>query len=168
MTQQTVFKLLEADEPYQEYEDKLMLYGQFVGSWKMDATWFDPKGGQQHGKGEWHFAWVLGGRGIQDVLFAEGAPSHQYGTTLRCYDPALDAWHITWMQPYGGEYVHLTGRKIGDRIVNEGVGSDSNRRRRWSFSEITPDSFLWRGEVFLDESNSWFLEQEMRGTRISS
>lgn len=132
----------------------------------MEATWFNPDGGQHHGKGEWHFAWVLGGRGIQDVLFANGAPSHQYGTTLRCYDPAQGLWNITWMQSYGGEFVNLVGRQMDNRIVNEGVGSDSNRRQRWSFSEIKPHSFLCRGEVFRDETKEWFLEQEMRGYRF--
>lgn len=46
-------------------------------------------------KGECHFAWVLGGRGIQDVLFATGAPSNKFGTSLRCYDIAVDFGRIT-------------------------------------------------------------------------
>src|SRR5512146_808249 len=104
-----------------------MLYGQFVGAWEIDATWYGEGGEVRKGKGEWHFGWVLGGRGIQDVLFAAGAPPEQFGTTLRCYDSALDAWHVTWMQPYGGEFVHLVGRRVGDRIVQEGSGSDPRR-----------------------------------------
>ena len=71
------------------------------------------------------------------------------------------------MQPYGGEYVHLIGRKAGDRIVQEGQGTDPQQRERWSFNEITPHSFLWLGEVSRDGGAKWFLEQEMRGKRIS-
>jgi len=167
MKQTFVFNLLSASAPYTDYADRLMLYGQFVGARKMEAIWHSPDGSAKKGGGEWHFAWILGGRGIQDVLFADGAPSHKYGTTLRCYDPSIDAWHITWMQPYGGEYVHLIGRKVGDRIVQESQGTDPQQRERWSFTEITPHSFLWLGEVSRDGGANWFLEQEMRGKRIS-
>src|SRR5512140_1433402 len=97
------FELLRGDGPYAPDAEKLMLYGQFVGSWDIAATWFTPDGETRHVTGEWHFAWILGGRGVQDVLFASTHERHQYGTTLRCYDAEQDAWHVTWMQPYGGE-----------------------------------------------------------------
>ncbi len=165
MTAHIIFDLLAASGPFAEHAEKLMLYGQFVGAWKIDVTWYMPNGGQRRGQGEWHFAWILGGRGVQDVLFGAGAPPDRFGTTLRCYDPAADVWHVAWMQPAGGEFVHLVGRKVGDRIVQEGVGTDPHRRERWSFNEITPHSFVWRGEVSLDEGATWFLEQEMRAER---
>mgnify|MGYP001564200318 CR=1 FL=1 len=69
-----------------EHAEKLMLYGQFVGSWDVHSRKFKPDGRRTERRGEWHFAWVLGGRGVQDVLFETGVPPHQYGTTLRCYD----------------------------------------------------------------------------------
>jgi hypothetical protein len=165
MKQPDVFNLLSASGPFTEYTEKLMLYGQFVGAWNIDATWYEANGRFRKGKGEWYFNWILGGRGIQDVLFASGSSPHQFGTTLRCYDVDQDVWVITWMQPYGGEFVHLLGRKKGDRIVQEGIGTNAHRRERWSFSDITPDSFLWLGEVSFDEGHTWFLEQEMRATR---
>ena len=100
------------------------------------------------------------------MLFASGAPVHQFGTTLRCYDSVIDAWHLAWMQPASGEYVYLLGRKVGDRIVGEEVNSPvTDRRVRWSFRDITPDSFLWLGEVTSDDGVTWFLEQEMRAVR---
>ena len=165
MEQSNVFTLLAATGPYTNYYEQLMLYGQFIGSWNIESTWHEKDGGIRKGKGEWYFNWILGGRGIQDVLFAAGASAHQFGTTLRCYDPALDVWHVTWMQPYGGEFVHLIGRKVGNRIVQEGTGSDPRRRERWSFTDITPDSFSWLGEVSFDDGKTWLLEQEMRATR---
>lgn len=165
MKQFRIFDLLAASGPFPEYAEKLMLYGQFVGSWDIAAIWHDQIGGHKEGKGEWHFDWILGGRGIQDVLFSTEASPHQFGTTLRCYDVVTDVWHVAWMQPSGGEFVHLTGRKVGDRIVQEGVGSDPRRRERWSFTEITSASFLWLGEVSFDNGATWFLEQEMRAIR---
>lgn len=165
MKQTDIFDLLPANAPFPEYADKLMLFGQFVGAWDIDAVWYSRDKGSRSGKGEWHFGWILGGRGIQDVLFSVGAPPDHFGTTLRCYDPTIDAWHVTWMQPYGGEFVHLIGRKVDDRIVLESIHPNSSTRLRWSFSEITPTSFLWRGEVSTDGGEAWFLEQEMRAAR---
>ncbi|HET7087317.1 MAG TPA: hypothetical protein VFL17_01570 [Anaerolineae bacterium] len=163
MTVQRVSDLLPATAPFPQYAAKLMLFGQFVGSWDIEGTWHQADGTTRTGKGEWHFDWILGGRGIQDVLFSKGASPDQFGTTLRCYDKDLDAWHLTWMQPASGEFVNLLGRQLGDRIVCETV--DSKPRRRWSFADITPSSFHWLGEVSSDDGNSWFLEQEMRASR---
>jgi len=157
-------ELLIASGPFPELRDRLMLYGQFVGSWDVEATWHG-KGPAKTGHGEWHFGWILGGRGIQDVLFASGASQDQFGTTLRCYDAASDSWHITWMQPASGEHAHLVGRKVGDRIVQEGRGSQPRRRLRWSFADIKPNSFRWLGEVSSDGGKTWRLEQEMQGQR---
>lgn len=165
MRQKDVFERIAASGPFADLSEKLMLYGQFVGSWDIDATWYEPGGLRRTGKGEWHFQWILGGRGVQDVLFACDAPPDQFGTTLRCYDREMDAWHIAWMQPAGGEFVHLVGRKVGDRIVQEGVSSDPRRRERWSLSEVTASSFLWTGEVSFDDGLTWVLEQEMRAVR---
>jgi hypothetical protein len=168
MKQTDVFDLLSASGPFAELTEKLMLYGQLVGSWDIDAIWYERDGNHRTGKGEWYFNWILGGRGIQDVLFAAGASADEFGTTLRCYDDNLDVWHVTWMQPYGGEFVHLLGRKVGDRIVQEGIAVDPARRERWSFVDITPVSFLWLGEVSFDNGMTWLLEQEMRAVRRSA
>ncbi len=165
MKQPDVFELLAASAPWTELTEKLMLYGQFVGSWDIQAVWYEQGGALRTGQAEWNFNWILGGRGIQDVLFAAGASPDEFGTTLRCYDAAMNVWHVAWMQPYGGEFVYLLGRQVGDRIVQEGYGVDPARRERWSFADITPDSFLWLGEVSFDDGVTWFLEQEMRVLR---
>jgi hypothetical protein len=36
---------------------------------------------------------------------------------------------------------------------------------RWSFTEITPDSFRWLGEHFVDQGVSWWLQVEVRARR---
>lgn len=165
MLPRDALSLLAAPGPFADDADRLMLYGQFVGAWDVDVTWYQADGGRRQGKGEWHFAWILGGRGVLDVLFASGAPAYQYGTTLRCYDKAMDAWHIAWMQPAGGEFVDLVGWQDGERIMQYGSGQDPRRSERWSFNEITPNSFLWLGEVSFDQGETWVLEQKMCATR---
>ena len=74
MKQLNVFDLLVASGPFVEHAEKLMLYGQFVGSWDVEGIWHGRGGERRKGQGEWHFSWILGGRGIQDVLFGTGAP----------------------------------------------------------------------------------------------
>ena len=161
----SALSFLEASAPYPEYAARLMLYGQFVGSWRVASTWLEPSGLTRHAQGEWHLGWILGGRAIQDVLFRVGAARDSYGTSLRCYDRVRDVWHIAWMQPSGSEFVQLVGRQIGDRIVQESRSVDSKRLERWSFTEITTKSFVWLGEVSFDQGLSWTLEQKMEATR---
>ena len=82
--------------------------------------------------GEIHFGWVLQGRAIQDVWRVPGrkppAPtirrSLMYGTTLRIYDPGIDAWHIIWSDPVKQYYSRQIGRAEGDDIVQEGADAD--------------------------------------------
>ena len=44
MKNPNVFDLLAASGPFTELADKLMIYGQFVGTWDIDAVWYK-KGG---------------------------------------------------------------------------------------------------------------------------
>ncbi len=160
----TVMSLLAADGPVEGLADRLMLFGRFVGAWDVTSTSFRPDGTRREQLGEWHFAWVLGGRAVQDVLFEKESPE-RCGTTIRAYDDHSDSWSVSWVGPVWHEFFHLVARAVGDRIVLEGAGTDPSRRVRWSFNEITDDSFLWRGEASLDEGETWMLEQEIRARR---
>ncbi|MFO1186362.1 MAG: hypothetical protein U1E87_02240 [Alphaproteobacteria bacterium] len=133
---------LNAVGPSRGSEGKLRLYGQFVGSWTMEAQIKRDDGGLFSGAGEIHFGWVLEGRAVQDVWILPGA---FYGTTLRIFDPGIDGWHILWNNPLSHSYPRMIGRARGMDIVQEGTGGDG-KPIRWSFREITPRSFLWLGE----------------------
>src|SRR5919206_4220953 len=94
---------LLAAGPDSRLRDKLDLFGQFVGNWNVDVINHLPDGRTQTVKGEWHFGWILGGAAIQDVWMAPTRaqraakePLIGYGTTLRFYDPKIDAWRIVW------------------------------------------------------------------------
>lgn len=106
---------------------------------------------------------MLGGRGVQDVLFEPGAPAHRYGTSLRCHDPAEDVWHVAWMAPAWGQFARLVGRRSPDGIVQE--GTESGVQIRWTFTEIEPDSFHWQGFESGDGGTTWRLAQRMRARR---
>lgn len=101
---------LQADGPAPDRAEKMGLYGWLIGSWTMDGTIYLDDGTTYKNAGEIHFAWALEGRAIQDVWIFPGA---FYGTTLRVYDPALDAWHILWSDPLKQYYTRQIGRARG-------------------------------------------------------
>jgi len=150
------------------------LYGWLVGSWELDVTHVLQDGTTRRRNGEWHFGWVLEGRAIQDVWIVPprgpqrqgdaAASRNSYGTTLRTYDPSIDAWHIQWTDPVTQSHISMIGRRQGDDIVQLGKGTGNNLIR-WSFSEITPRSFRWRGEVSGDGGATWRLNVEFFARR---
>ena len=82
------------------------------------------------------------------------ALSNRYGTTLRVYDPRIDAWQIQWTEPVGQTYLTMVGRAQGNDIVQLGKNA-AGQATRWGFYEIKPDSFLWRGETSADGETNW-------------
>jgi hypothetical protein len=92
-------------------------------------------------------------------------PGVFYGTTLRVYDPQLDAWHIHWIDPVMQLYPRMIGRAQGRDIVQEGKGDDGSAIR-WSFREITPDSFRWLGEVSPDGGATWIVQADFQVRRV--
>src|SRR5262249_19236378 len=116
--------------------------------------------GKHELRGEIHAGWVLEGRAIQDVWILPGV---FYGTTLRVYDPGLDAWHILWSDPLRQYYTRQIGRASGKDIVQEGT-NNAGVPVRWSFTERTPDSFHWIGER-ADGADRWKLEAEFFARR---
>jgi hypothetical protein len=166
---------LHADGPAPDRAAELHLYGQFIGDWKAHFVAYTPDGVSHEGDGAIHFGWVLQGRAIQDVWIIDRRPGtpampvagNWYGTTIRVYDPALGAWRIYWIDPATNAYRYQVGRKQGAGIVQEGT-TETGAQSRWSFTEITPRSFHWKGEVSLDKGTSWHLVVEVFAQRTSS
>jgi hypothetical protein len=91
---------------------------------------------------------------------------NSYGTTLRVYDGDIDAWRIQWTDPVAKSFLQMIGRAEGDDIVQLGTRPDG-QLMRWSFSEITSSSFLWRGEISADDGLSWRVNTEFTARRRS-
>jgi hypothetical protein len=127
-----------------------------------------------HIKGEVHFSWTLEGRAVQDVWIMprrserradEGRANNMYGTTLRVWDPSMQAWRITWINPVTGHRAEQIGRWSGRDIVQ--IGTSSNGAlTRWRFTEITPNSFLWMGEALETDGKTWKREGQFRAKRM--
>jgi hypothetical protein len=165
---------LGADGPSTDRAGKMDLYGRLIGSWELDVTQISDDGRKRRRRGEWHFGWALEGRAIQDVWIVPprgelrdgdaAAKVNSYGTTLRVYDPEIDAWRIQWTDPVTRNFLSMIGRAQGENIVQLGTRPDG-ALLRWSFSDITPDSFIWRGEVSADHGASWRLNVEFTAKR---
>jgi hypothetical protein len=157
--------LLAAGGPHPDHADAVMLYGRLVGSWTIDARQVDDDGTETRRRGEWHFAWVLGGLAVQDVIFVAGAPADERGSTLRCYDTETGTWHVVFMSPFDREFAFLTGRGEGGDIVQEGPDPRGRGLARWSFVDIRDATFTWRGERSEDGGATWRLTHEMHAFR---
>jgi hypothetical protein len=150
-------------------------YGWLVGSWELDVLHYWAEDVSARGlKAEVHAAWVLEGLAVQDVWIMPPRPDracaernlNMYGTTLRVWDRRIQAWRITWQNPVGGHFEEQVGRRHGNDVVQIGM-RPGGTPTRWSFTEITGDSFHWLGESFAPDRKSWILEGEFRAHRIN-
>lgn len=162
---------LRADGPLADRADELMLLGRFVGSWDVEGWVLREDGSRREHRGEWHFGWVLGGRAIQDVLIsppldeiATGAPTVEYGTTIRFYDAEAGAWRGVYVTPVNNAVVDLVARRAGEEILFAGRLPDGSLAS-WSFSEISDAGFVWQSRVSADGGRTWELYEELRATR---
>jgi hypothetical protein len=156
---------LVADGPFPDLKEKLALFGQFVGDWDiLEDRCLQPDGTWAVSRGELHWGWILNGRAVQDVWMSNDEKSRKStpeGTTVRFYDPKIDAWHSVWISPTQGVVKTFVAHQIGDEIVLEGKTAEGYPVK-WIFSEITPSSFRWHSEESRDNGKSWTLKEEMR------
>ena len=168
----SVQEIVGAPGPHPEHADALMLFGQFVGSWDVDAVQHAPDGAERRLSGEWHFFWALEGRAIEDVIISPKRDARDpsrwkmgdYQLAVRFYRPADDSWSVTAISPVHDQVHQLVARKVGDRIVLQGTAPDGTPER-WSFNDISADRCIWRGEISRDGGASWSLDEEMILTR---
>jgi hypothetical protein len=169
-------QLLASSERSAEIPESADLYGWLAGSWHLDVLRYGGVDLNERGvTAEAHFAWVLEGRAIQDVWImprtADRTPRNDmsmnmYGSTLRSWDPGIQAWRIAWTNPAGNHREQQIGQRHGRDIVQLGVRPDGTTTR-WMFREITADSFHWTGEALAPDGHTWVMEGEFRARRIA-
>src|ERR1700730_8033335 len=144
---------LHTDRPALDREDKMGRDRWRVGAWETSTVAYEENGTEHANRGEIHAGWVLEGRAIQDVWMIPPRAERRAdlplrrlpvtgcwdGSTLRVYDPRIDAWHIFWNDPATQFYARQIGRARGDDIVQEGK-LESGAVLRWSFTKIRPNS----------------------------
>src|SRR5262245_1598615 len=168
-------QVLHASGPDPAHATELALYAWLVGQWELEVTTIADDGTTHRGEGEIYAGWVLQGRAIQDVwmiprlrdrkpgIASLPGAGNWYGTTLRLYDPGLDAWRILWSDPATNFFSQQIAKANGNDIVQ--VGPDPRGgSMRWVFSDIQPNSFRWTGERSMDHRN-WRREVEIHARR---
>jgi hypothetical protein len=166
---------LRADGPHPDLGEHAETFGRLIGSWA--GTYEDrDRGDRVHtGPMEVHFAWVLQGRAVQDLWIAppradrdKGAAlsdRNTYGTTLRVFDPSIEAWRVVWLNPVRQVRTDLIGRRVRDDIIQ--TGYVDGEAIKWVFSEITQVSFTWLGFALNPDGVSWRLGTEFKLKRTA-
>jgi len=157
-----------------EIPESADVYGWLIGSWELDVRHYVVDVAALNVTGEAHFGWVLEGRAVQDVWIMPRRPErtgtadksrNMYGTTLRVWDASIQAWRVTWVNPVTGGRDELIGRWSGEDVVQIGTHADGTPIR-WTFTEITRDSFRWIGESLSPDGRTWKREGEFRARRM--
>jgi hypothetical protein len=157
-----------------EIPESADVYGWLIGCWDLDVFHYVVVVAARGLKGEAHFGWVLEGRAVQDVWIMpprsqrtadQDKAANMFGTTLRVWDPLIQAWRVTWINPVTGSRDELIGRWHGKNVVQVGTHGDGTPLR-WMFTEITPESFHWIGEALESDGRTWKLEGEFRAKRM--
>jgi len=149
------------------------VYGWLVGSWDLEVRHYAGVNVGGRGlRGELHAAWALEGRAVLDtwIMPPRGArppadpAQNMYGTTLRSWDPTIQAWRIAWSNPARSHYEQQIGRWHGKDIVQLGVRANGTATR-WMFTEITPSTFHWLGDALAVDGRTWTREGEFVARR---
>lgn len=157
---------LISQAPKTELQEKLSLFGQFVGEWEFEGVFAKDTPDEWRVPGEWLFSWILGGTAIQDVFICPSRkemkknpnPDAEYGTTVRFYNPSTDSWDMC----YGlfGTMTILESKQVGEQIIIKNK-SESDGLTQWVFSDITPNSFHWQNRTSHDNGVTWNVNFEL-------
>jgi hypothetical protein len=149
------------------------IYAPLVGSWTVEVFDLEDDGARRVSAGEWHFAWILEGRAMQDVFLApprgerrNGAlvANNRCGTTLRIFDPLRSIWRVHCFNPTAQTEESFIASRQGAQIVQKAVDT-SGAAVREIFSCIELASFRCCRETS-DNFGSWKLKAEYIATRL--
>jgi uncharacterized protein len=158
-----MIEALLAEAPHPALGDAAAVFVPFAGTWDLTCKRWMADGKEVDSRGVWHFSWIIDGRMMQDVIyfFSDGNPRERTGgTTLRMYDAEHKEWRVNFYAPARNAIISLAGGQVGNRIVLHGIDTDGSLLR-WSFNDMTRESFRWVGEISSDGGKTWRMEQEM-------
>ena len=158
-----MIRILGSPKPNPSLGDEPQTFDRLIGSWDAEFSFPQPDGTESLKQVPLTLKDVLrSGPAVQDLWI--GAPTGEQkertiGTTFRFFDTKLKQWRIVFINPQYNYVVQTQGGREGDRIVLRGSDSDG-LPIRWTFRELTPESFRWTGEKSHDGGKTWVLEED--------
>lgn len=165
---------LVAKAPHPEIYPLLKAYEPLIGAWDFDWVGHNEDGSTWNVPGEWHFAWVLEGKAVQDSWICPSVvhrgtgeyPLGQYGTTIRFYDKGEDCVKAAWIGAVNPQFNILRMMVEGSQIVHLEIPlGEKPLISKWLFRDITESTFKWEAYVSADGGKSWQLTQEVFAQR---
>jgi hypothetical protein len=163
-------KALISEKPDNDLQEKLSLFGQFIGEWDFEGVYGKDTPDEWRVPGEWLFSWILDGTAIQDVFICPSRkeretnshPNGEYGTTVRFYNSSKNTWDIC----YGGYgFLHVLEAKQTDNQIIVKNKDESDGLNEWVFSDITSDTFHWQNRTSYDNGVNWSVNFELFARR---
>jgi hypothetical protein len=158
---EAMLKVLAASGPNPSLGDEAKVFDRFIGTWDCNYTFHSTDGKITHDSGELLFGWVLDGLAMQDIWITypkKAGQRRDIGTSVRFFDNKTKTWQVVFVNPVQGA-ITVRGGTEGDRIILRGNARDGSQIR-WSFNDIKPNSFVWRGEKSGDGGKTWVLQEE--------
>jgi len=161
---------LISEFPKSELEEKLSLFGQFVGEWDFEGVFEKGTPDEWRVPGEWFFSWILDGTAIQDVFICPTRkereinphPDAEYGTGIRFFNPSTDTWSVC----YGlyGKMSVFEAKQVENQIIVRNK-DESEGLNQWVFSDVTTNAFHWQNRTSYDGGNTWCVNFELFARR---
>ncbi|MEO0572505.1 MAG: hypothetical protein AAF039_12430 [Bacteroidota bacterium] len=147
------------------------VFGKFVGQWELLLTITDSFDTSSQYKGEWHFDRILQGRAIQDIWMIPGLANnesdefHEYGTTIRTFNPKTNRWKAVWVGPIQNQFFVFDITDSDEAIILTET-KNPKLEMKWSFYDISENSFQWKSEIKIKGSDRWLTNYHMELMRI--
>lgn len=135
-----------------------------IGSWRGDVRIPLADGTVARQKATWSGRRILDGGAIIEEYRATGADGgvQVLGSNLRAYNEAKGGWKMYWYDALNATLTILGPAELGGVTTANGVISFrfriNNVLSRARFEEITPNRFVWHGDVSEDGGKSWRID----------
>ena len=155
---------LRATGPHPSLGDHASVLGRLVGTWDVEYMDISKNGKEIHRTGELLVGWVMDGRAIEDlwIVYPSGAEKErEVYADVRYFDAKSGTWPAIFIDPQAASVATFSGGAVGDdRIVLDSQDLVAGQTRRWSFSDIRPDSLVFRDDASSDGGKTWRLKSE--------
>jgi hypothetical protein len=162
-----------AARPAEDAPAALAHFEPLIGRWEITDWTKDEDGNWVEGTGaDWDFWYALDGWAVQDLWVRPGRDTELddekkrfIGTNLRMWDPAAEAWKMSWIFKGPGAPQNWTATSTPDEIVMSFTPPGAEEpAQRIRFFNMTGDSFDWMMTARGDDGE-WAEAYKIRGVR---